>query len=446
MQKIMKPAGLILAFLTFLIASVSLPFCALAAENRVWSGAGGEDVAVDGYGTAGCDWSPYQEECYEVRWDGGKVEIPQGIYPAAIIEHKYAGFGDSLTWGWTRDYWGSRGGYGPRLQELLRTIDSEAVVVLCGCGGERTSAGLYRIDSVLEEENPEYVLILEGTNDIQGNVARRQIYYNLRAMVNKVKEYGSIPVIGTLPPRRDCWYMSDWTDELNNDYIRPFAGEEKVLLADHWKFFYEKPDWRNYIGEDDEHPTTAGYELMAECWFVALVKDPPPEGLTVSVHNRDVCLQWDGNNDEYGFIGYNVYRKSASWDEYEKLNDELITETSCTDTGLSSEYYVYTVAAVDRCGNESDYSNEVTVDFSGGDSGCFIATAAYGTPLNDDVKLLCRFRDEVLLKRNCGRTFVNLYYRLSPPAARFISGKKFVKAVIRLQLKPVIWLAGIILD
>lgn len=442
MQRIM----IIPAFLTFLIVSVSLPFCALAAENRVWSGAGGEDVAVDRHGTAGCDWSPYREEGYDVRWDGGKAEIPQGVYPEAIIEHKYVGFGDSLTWGWTCDYWGSRGGYGPLLQELLRTIDPEAVVVLCGYGGETTSGGIGRIDSVLEEEAPEYVLILEGTNDIKGNAARWQIFDNLMTIVNKVKEYGSIPVIGTLPPRNDCWYMSDWSEELNRDYIRPFAREEKVLLADHWKFFYETPDWSSYIGADDCHPTTAGYELMAECWFIALVEDSPPEGLTVSVHNRDVCLRWDRNNNEYGFAGYNVYRKSTPVDDYEMLNDELITETSCTDTGLSSEYYVYTVAAVDRCGNESEYSNEVVVDFRGESSGCFIATAAYGTSLSDEVKLLCRFRDDVLLKRNCGRTFVNLYYKLSPPAARFISGKKFVKAAIRLQLKPVVWLAGIILD
>ncbi len=345
MGRIIKVVSLVLAILVFLLASESLLLCALGDEDKVWSGTGGGDIAVDGYGTAGYDWSPCQGEGYEVRWDGGKTdegvekygtaEIPQGVYPGAVIEHKYVGFGDSLTWGWTRDYWGSRGGYGSRLQELLRTIDAGAVVVLCGYGGETSSAGRYRIDSVLEEEAPEYILILEGTNDIQGNVARLEIYYNLRAMVNKAKEYGSIPVIGTLPPRNDCWYMNDWSEDLNRDYIRPFAREEKVLLADHWKFFHEKPDWRDYIGEDDQHPTTAGYELMAECWFVALVEDLPPENLTTSVLNRNVHLRWDGNNDEYGFAGYNVYRKSTSWDDYEKLNDELITETSYTDTGLS---------------------------------------------------------------------------------------------------------------
>ena len=407
-----------------------------AYDEEIWSGYTGEDMTLDEYGVLRGLHPDFCEKSGEIRWHGGKSSKEQYLHK--VIEHKYVGFGDSLTWGWTVDYWGSIGGYGPHLQEMLTTVDVGVVVVLRGRGGERTGNGVERIDSVLEEEEPEYILILEGTNDIQANIARSEIAYNLAVMVRKAQEYGSIPVLGTLPPRRDTYYMSDWSEDLNRDYIRPFAQQEKVLLADHWKFFNETDDWTEYVGENDQHPNTAGYKLMAESWFVALEEDSPPTGLTAAVEKQTVRLMWDASNDEFGFEGYNVYRKSPIWNQYERLNDELINEIAYEDTGLSSEYYVYAVTAVDKCGNEGDYSSEVAVDLSSGDGGCFIATAAYGTPMSEEVRVLCRFRDEFLLTRNFGRILVRLYYGLSSPVARFISEKNFIRAIIRAHLKPVI--------
>ena len=422
-----------------LVGTNTLAFSTSHGEpDMVWSGFNGAHMEIDRYGILRGAWFPLNGESYEIRWDGG--------YSDAVIEHKYVGFGNSLTWGWTADYWGSRGGYGPYLQERLRTVDMGAVVILYGFGGERTWSGVERIDSVLEEEDPEYILILEGTNDIQANIARRTIGYNLALMVRKAQEYGSIPVLGTLPPRRDCYYMSDWSEDLNRDYIRPFCQEQKVLLADHWKFFNETDDWTEYIDEYGQHPNSAGYDLMAECWFVALEEDSPPAGLTATFNLQRVLLRWDANNDEVGFAGYNVYRKLTSWNDYERLSDEPVTETVYEDTEISSQYYVYAVTAVDKCGNESDYSTEAVIDLSSGDGGCFIATAAYGMPTSEAVRVLCRFRDEFLLTSNSGRVLVHLYYRLSPPLARFISEKNFIRAIIRAQLKPVIRLVKILLS
>ena len=71
--------------------------------------------------------------------------------------------------------------------------------------------------------------------------------------------------------------------------------------------------------------------------------------------------------------------------------------------------------------------------------GCFIATAAYGTPMAKEVKSLCKFRDDVLLKTPAGREFVKLYYATSPPIADFIRNKPGLKAMVREALKPLIW-------
>ncbi len=74
----------------------------------------------------------------------------------------------------------------------------------------------------------------------------------------------------------------------------------------------------------------------------------------------------------------------------------------------------------------------------GGSSGCFIATAAYGSYLHPQVRLLRNFRDQHLLTNAPGRAFVALYYRLSPPLAEFIAGNELLRAMTRLALLPFI--------
>ena len=74
----------------------------------------------------------------------------------------------------------------------------------------------------------------------------------------------------------------------------------------------------------------------------------------------------------------------------------------------------------------------------GGGGGCFIATAAYGSFLAEDVELLRDFRDDVLLKFGAGREFVRLYYRYSPPLAEAIAGHEWARAVVRAGLLPLV--------
>jgi hypothetical protein len=71
--------------------------------------------------------------------------------------------------------------------------------------------------------------------------------------------------------------------------------------------------------------------------------------------------------------------------------------------------------------------------------GCFIATAAYGTPAAEQIDVLREFRDVVLLRSAAGSQFVALYYRFSPPVADFIAGNGFFRTIVReLLVDPIV--------
>ncbi len=75
---------------------------------------------------------------------------------------------------------------------------------------------------------------------------------------------------------------------------------------------------------------------------------------------------------------------------------------------------------------------------SGSDSRCFIATAAFGSPLAAEVDFLRKFRDKYLMVNSPGRAFVSWYYRHSPPVADFLRTHDHVRFAVRLLLTAVV--------
>ena len=73
-------------------------------------------------------------------------------------------------------------------------------------------------------------------------------------------------------------------------------------------------------------------------------------------------------------------------------------------------------------------------------SGCFIATAAFGSKYSEEVLVLKRWRDLFLLKTKYGQIIVKIYYYFSPPIAQLIKNNRFLKKTVINFLKPIIYL------
>jgi len=71
-------------------------------------------------------------------------------------------------------------------------------------------------------------------------------------------------------------------------------------------------------------------------------------------------------------------------------------------------------------------------------SGCFIATAVYGTPFAEEIDVLRKWRDEFLEASYPGRLFIRTYYSLSPPVADNISESDGKRRIVRTALGPIV--------
>jgi hypothetical protein len=165
-----------------------------------------------------------------------------------------------------------------------------------------------------------------------------------------------------------------------------------------------------------------------------------------------VTVAWDPN-PEPTVAGYNMYYGTSSG-RYTSSVD-VGSATRCAISALQEGVtYYLAVTAYDSAGNQSGYSDEIVYSVpsgadpapvpssntaSGGGGGCFIATAAFGSPMAPEVALLRAFRDSCLLTNSPGRLFVEFYYWISPPIADFISRDENLRQITRIILWPLVY-------
>ncbi len=178
--------------------------------------------------------------------------------------------------------------------------------------------------------------------------------------------------------------------------------------------------------------------------FIGGKKPIAPSNLYARLENTyNITLSWDDNSDdEFGFW---LYRKKYLRGSYSLIATLDKDTTSYFDRNLEGNAnYYYLVIAYNDMGN-SDLSNETYATTGDDSGGCFIATAAYGSPMEPHVKTLRDFRDRFLVTNNPGRFLIRLYYKYSPPLAHYIEYSKIARSIIRWALLPLVWISMLFL-
>jgi len=154
-------------------------------------------------------------------------------------------FGDSLTYGIGVD---AEHSYPTVLSRL-----SQREVINAGVAGETTSQGLSRLESLLENNHYDLLILLEGGNDILRNQNLQQTKANLAAMI-ALAQQNNIPVLLIAVPEKSLFSKA-----------APLYKE----LAEQ----YDVPLIANLMGEllrqagmksDAVHLNQQGYQAMAE--------------------------------------------------------------------------------------------------------------------------------------------------------------------------------------
>ncbi|MEJ7603314.1 MAG: fibronectin type III domain-containing protein [Kofleriaceae bacterium] len=164
---------------------------------------------------------------------------------------------------------------------------------------------------------------------------------------------------------------------------------------------------------------------------------PGDDGLTGPIRGYEVRFRvgdqiTDDNFDEsFEFTRMSPIEVAAPGTMTKVTVENLLPETP----------YSIGVRAIDDCRNAGPVASvDLLTDerAQGRVDACFVATAAYGSLLANDVEVLRKFRDRTLRKTALGELAVEAYYTFGPILAGVISESELLRHTAREALAPVV--------
>jgi acyl-CoA thioesterase I len=154
-------------------------------------------------------------------------------------------FGNSLTYG-----------TGAERNESYPAILGNLIgkrIVNAGIPGELSAEGLQRLSEVLNEHEPELLLLCHGGNDLLRRHEPAKTAINLKKMVLMARERGVSTVLIGVPCLGFTLKTADFYDQIAEEMELPFEDSimEEILS-------------RRELKSDTIHPNREGYRLMAE--------------------------------------------------------------------------------------------------------------------------------------------------------------------------------------
>lgn len=172
-------------------------------------------------------------------------------------------FGDSITRGDIDPAGSDHGGYPLVLQQIYDNKGLAVHVFNEGRSGERTISGVNRISSTLNRRPANFLLLLEGVNDIITGISHQTVLNNLSIMIDKCRAKGVVPLLATLTPETKHGFSS-FINATVNPEIKALAARKKVTLVDLYSAVVGSwPVW----SWDGLHPNYDGMLAIAQTWF-----------------------------------------------------------------------------------------------------------------------------------------------------------------------------------
>lgn len=191
-------------------------------------------------------------------------------------------------------------------------------------------------------------------------------------------------------------------------------------------------------------PGASGYNIYAEPGDCSAAC-PEPMTETVSVVGTNYILDGLMNPDPNPHcycITISAYAQAAY---YVAVKAYYVKDDSVKESLAYSNQVSANIGPLNKSEKLSppirDYPEPITPYPGLPNTGCFIATAAYGYYSAPHVQALREFRDRYLMTSRPGRAFVKWYYRHSPTAAEFLNAHPALKPVARAALLPAVFVA-----
>ncbi|MFC2030211.1 GDSL-type esterase/lipase family protein [Chloroflexota bacterium] len=295
-----------------------------------------------------------------------QAQAPPEYFPlASVVPNRHMAFGDSVTAG---IYVAEQDRYPWILEGMLKLVVGGTVVENYGEPGEGIPTGRNRLKDEIGRRRPQYILFMEGTNDVSRGKTPAEIKSELLNMIAMIRTHPvqrSELMLATIVPRLSG--HEGKTEEMNNVAIKPAAQEKGVPLCDQWQAFDSSPlPLSSLIRSDEIHPSEAGLQLIADTFYACVLieffgmspDDQPPttwvEPLPVQSECGQVAVNWNGTDNLSYVVEYDVQVKvnDGAW------TDWLLGTTATNGVytgGAHGDTLYFWVRGRDVAGNQSIY-------------------------------------------------------------------------------------------
>ncbi|MBM4036801.1 MAG: hypothetical protein FJ291_34135, partial [Planctomycetes bacterium] len=191
----------------------------------------------------------------------GRIRAIHAAGKGKVVSGRVLCFGDSLT-GATN--------YRRYVEAALGVYD----VRDRGYAGMRTDFGRKRIEQELAEVNPEFCLVLYGTNNSKAPKDLPPAMEDLLAIAASCEKRGTVPIIGTIPPRGFNDPKSEPEARYNEALIKA-CREARVPIAyvfEEFLKFEQKGNRRTLLADDGVHYIGGGWEATARAWAATMAQ------------------------------------------------------------------------------------------------------------------------------------------------------------------------------